>query len=192
MYIVVGLGNPGIEYETTRHNVGFMVIDRLADVANVKLNQKNRLARWGEGVVAGERVLLAQPLTFMNNSGVAVCQLLNDTQTTAEHLIVIYDDLDLEPGRIRVRTDGGSGGHKGIKSIIAQAGTDEFIRVRVGIGRPPGRMDAADYVLRPFSDRDWEEIEFAIIRATDAIEYIIENGVERAMNEFNRKEEVAE
>jgi len=189
MYIIVGIGNPGKEYEKTRHNVGFMVLERLAQAHGVKLDKKSRLARWGEGKVADKGVILVEPLTYMNESGLAVQWFLKEIGIEPDHLIVIYDDLDLEPGRIRIRKGGGSGGHKGIKSIIGNIRSEGFIRVRVGIGRPPGRQDPADYVLSPFSKREQEEIEFAIIRAADAIKYIIANGVEKAMNEFNRKDE---
>ncbi|MHB8842237.1 MAG: aminoacyl-tRNA hydrolase [Candidatus Aquicultor sp.] len=189
MYIIVGLGNPGTEYEATRHNVGFMVIDRLSKEYGIRLDRKSRLARWGEGTLAGENVVLLKPLTFMNNSGLAVREILKGKDVELDHLIVVYDDLDLEPGRIRIRPDGGSGGHKGIQSLVGQLGSGDFLRVRIGIGRPSGRQDASDYVLKPFAKREREEIEFAIIKATDAITSIIQHGVERAMNEFNRKEE---
>lgn len=185
MYLIVGLGNPGVEYESTRHNAGFMVVERLAQVHGVKLSTKSHSARWGQGKIGDETVLLVEPMTYMNESGVAVKSLLKDKDVLPDHLIVIYDDLDLEPGRVRVRVDGGSGGHKGIKSIISRIGTEGFIRVRVGIGRPPGRQDPADYVLMPFSKDQREEIDFAIAKAADAAEYIITNGAEKAMNEFN-------
>lgn len=189
MFIIVGLGNPGTEYENTRHNIGFMVIDRLAQTGGIKLDRKSRLARWGEGTIANERVVLVKPITYMNNSGLAVREQLNRPDAGPDRLIVIYDDLDLEPGRVRIRLGGGSGGHRGIQSIINQIGVQDFIRVRVGIGRPPGRQDAADYVLSPFSKREWEDAEFAIIKAADAVPYIIENGIQKAMNEFNRRED---
>ncbi|MCL6473144.1 MAG: aminoacyl-tRNA hydrolase [Firmicutes bacterium] len=189
MYLVVGLGNPGAEYESTRHNVGFMVIEHIAQAHRVKLGTKSHAARWGQGELAGKTVILAEPMTYMNESGVAVKSLLKDKGIPVDHLIVVYDDLDLEPGRIRVRANGGSGGHKGIKSIISQIGTEQFIRVRVGIGRPPGRQDPADYVLSPFTKNQREEINFAIAKASDAVEYIIANGVTLAMNEFNRKDD---
>lgn len=192
MYVIVGLGNPGTEYEATRHNVGFMVIDKLAQEYGIRLDKKSRLARWGEGVISGEDVILLKPLTYMNNSGLAVREILKGKDVELDHLIVIYDDLDLDPGRIRVRPDGGSGGHKGIRSIIGQLGSGDFLRVRVGIGRPPGRQDASDYVLHPFAKREREEIDFAIIKAADAVAHIIAHGIERAMNEFNRKEDSAE
>lgn len=188
MQIIVGLGNPGAEYAQTRHNIGFMVVEQLSRVHSIKLDKKHRLVRFGEGKIAGKEIILAQPLTFMNNSGTAIRHLLAETGAAAANVIVIYDDLDLDCGRIRVRANGGSGGHKGIKSIMGQLGTDEFARVRIGIGRPPGRQDSADYVLSPFSKRESEEIDFAIVKAADAVEYILEHGIERAMNEFNRRE----
>lgn len=187
MYIIIGLGNPGTEYEHTRHNVGFMVVEKLAAAHGIKLNKKSRLARWGLGRIAQADALIAEPLTYMNNSGIAVKDILRSKNIPLESLIVIYDDMDLEPGRIRVRQNGGSGGHKGIRSIIGQLGDENFTRVRIGIGRPPGRQDPADYVLNPFSKQEKEEIDFAIQRAVDVIQYIILNGVESAMNEFNRR-----
>jgi len=192
MYIIVGLGNPGTEYEATRHNVGFMVIDRLSREYGIRLDKKSRLARWGEGALAGENVVLLKPLTFMNNSGLAVREILKGKGVELDRLIVIYDDLDLEPGRIRIRPDGGSGGHKGIQSIVGHLGSRDFLRVRIGIGRPSGRQDARDYVLHPFAKREREDVDFAIIKAADAVTFIIEHGVERAMNEFNRKEDASE
>jgi len=188
MYIVIGLGNPGPEYEKTRHNVGFMVVERLAQAQEISLNKKSRLVRWGEGIIAQDKAVMAKPLTYMNNSGLAAKELLRAYEVDPEQLIVVYDDLDLEPGQIRIRMNGGSGGHKGIKSIMAQIANDNFIRVRIGIGRPSGRQDPADYVLSPFGKREWEEISFSIERAADAIAYILANGVMKAMNEFNRRE----
>ncbi len=189
MFLIAGLGNPGVEYKNTRHNVGFMVVDKLAQVRGIKLSMKNHSARWGQGKIGDESILLAKPMTYMNESGVAVKSLLKDKDVSPDHLIVIYDDLDLEPGRIRVRADGGSGGHRGMRSIIRHIGTEDFIRVRIGIGRPPGRQDPADYVLSPFTRDQEEEINFAIIKAADAVGYIIANGAERAMNEFNRRDD---
>lgn len=187
MNIVVGLGNPGTEYESTRHNVGFMVVERLARAIGIALDKKTRLARWGEGAVSGTPVTLAEPRTFMNNSGLAVKELLKAADTGPEKLVVVYDDLDLEPGQIRVRQNGGSGGHKGIISIAHQIDSDAFVRVRVGIGRPPGRQDPARYVLSPFGKREREDMEVAIERAADAVAYLISEGVTKAMNEFNRR-----
>ncbi|HZD59940.1 MAG TPA: aminoacyl-tRNA hydrolase [Anaerolineae bacterium] len=185
----MGLGNPGVEYERTRHNIGFMVVERLAQAVGISLSKRSRLVRWGEGLIVQERIILAEPLTYMNNSGLAAKELLRAQEAAPERLIVVYDDLDLEPGQIRIRQNGGSGGHKGIRSIIGQVSSENFIRVRIGIGRPPGRQDPADYVLSPFSKSEREEIEVSIEEAADAIAYIIVNGVAKAMNEFNRRRE---
>jgi PTH1 family peptidyl-tRNA hydrolase len=187
MYIILGLGNPGIEYETTRHNAGWMVAERLADIHDIALDKKTKLARWGKGTIAGEPVIIAIPLTYMNNSGLAAKELIRSAEVGLDHLIVVYDDLDLEPGQIRVRPGGGSGGHNGIRSLINQLGEDTFVRVRIGIGRPPGRQPATDYVLRPFTDREWDEIAVAIERATDVATTIITESVDKAMNEYNRR-----
>jgi PTH1 family peptidyl-tRNA hydrolase len=189
MHIIVGLGNPGNAYKNTRHNVGFMVIDRLAREHAIKPAKKKSTALLGEGKIEGERVILVTPTTFMNNSGQAVKEVMRYDKVDFNRLVVIYDDIDLDLGRVRVRAGGGSGGHNGIKSIIAHIGTGDFARVRVGIGRPPGRMDPSDYVLSSFSKDEREEIEPAIVKASDAVESIIVNGVEKAMNEFNRREE---
>ncbi|HCG99491.1 MAG: aminoacyl-tRNA hydrolase [Candidatus Aquicultor primus] len=187
MNIVVGLGNPGTEYESTRHNTGFMVVERLAQARGIVLDKKTRLVRWGEGDVGGIPVTIAESRTFMNNSGLAVKELLKAADADPEKLIVVYDDLDLEPGQIRVRENGGSGGHKGIISIVNQIGSDVFVRVRVGIGRPPGRQDPARYVLSPFSKREREDMDVTIERAADAVAYLLLEGVTKAMNEFNRR-----
>ncbi|MBE0446854.1 MAG: aminoacyl-tRNA hydrolase [Actinobacteria bacterium] len=189
MYIVMGLGNPGVRYEKTRHNVGFMVVERLAQALDISLSKRSRLMRWGEGMIVQERVILVEPLTYMNNSGLVAKKLLRAQEAAPERLIVIYDDLDLEPGQIRIRQNGGSGGHGGIRSIMGQISSENFMRVRVGIGRPPGRQDPADYVLSPFSKSEWEEIALSIDEAGDAVFYIIVEGVARAMNEFNRRRE---
>jgi len=189
MYVIAGLGNPGIEYEATRHNVGFMVIDKLAQMHSIKLGLKSHAARWGQGKISGQSVTLVKPMTYMNESGRAISAILKEKELDHDQLIVVYDDMDLDPGRIRIRVNGGSGGHKGIKSIIGQLADENFTRVRIGIGRPSGRQDPSDYVLSPFSKKEQEEIEFAIVKAADAIEYIISYGVEKAMNEFNRRDD---
>jgi PTH1 family peptidyl-tRNA hydrolase len=188
MYIIVGLGNPGTEYKHTRHNIGFMVLDKLSSRHNIKPAKKSKSALSGKGRINSENVMIVAPMTFMNNSGMAVKEIMRYEKTDLSQLIVIYDDLDLDPGRVRVRFGGGSGGHNGIKSIVSHMGSGDFIRVRIGIGRPPGRMNPSDYVLGSFNKNEREEIEFSIDNAADAVDYIIANGVEKAMNEFNRKE----
>lgn len=189
MYIVAGLGNPGNTYKNTRHNVGFLVIDHLAYEHTIKPGKKNSTALLGKGTIAGENVILMIPTTFMNNSGLAVKEVMRYNKVDLNQLIVIYDDLDLDFGKVRVRSGGGSGGHNGIKSIINHVGARDFIRVRVGIGRPPGRMDPSDYVLSSFKKDERQEIELAIVKASDAVECVVANGVEKAMNEFNTETE---
>ena len=147
-YLIVGLGNPGLEYARNRHNVGFHCLDRLAQAHNLDIRRRKKRARVAKGTIAGQQVVLAMPQTFMNESGRAVGPLTQFFQVELERLLVIYDDLDLPPGTIRIRPGGGSGGHKGMRSIIQYLGSQEFARLRIGIGRPPGRMDPADYVLQ--------------------------------------------
>jgi len=182
--IVVGLGNPGPEYERTRHNVGFMV----ADVLLSRLGKKGRRKAgvlFAEGKSPGGRPLaIVKPLGFMNLSGPVLVGAVGSA-AASEELIVVTDDLDLESGEIRVRPGGGSGGHKGVQSLIESLGTDEFPRVRVGIGRPPGRMDPADYVLREFSPREREEMAVAIEHAADAALCLVDDGVAECMNRYN-------
>ncbi|OPX89612.1 aminoacyl-tRNA hydrolase [Pelotomaculum sp. PtaB.Bin117] len=188
MKLIVGLGNPGREYAETRHNVGFMVVDRLASVLGMTVGKKLFKALVGQGQINEEKVVLAKPQTYMNLSGDAVGALLNWFKLTAADLLVIYDDLDLACGKLRLRAGGGSGGHKGMQSIIAAIGTDSFPRVRVGIGRPaePG-YETVDYVLGRFSGEEAEVLEETLGLASDAAICAVREGMERAMNLFNRR-----
>lgn len=183
--IVIGLGNPGKEYIDTRHNVGFMVIERLAEFFGVSLKERGCRAIWGSGTISERQVVLAKPQTFVNNSGEAAYCLLDYFRVSASQLLVVHDDLDLALGKIKIKEDGGSGGHKGIDSIISVLGTREFARIRVGIGRPPGRQDPAQFVLRPFTSRQMGEIELVIPRAVEAVESIIVLGSKEVMNKYN-------
>jgi peptidyl-tRNA hydrolase, PTH1 family len=183
-HVVVGLGNPGPEYADTRHNVGFMVVDRLASRHRIAVKSNQHGARFGQGVIAGEPVALVKPLTFMNLSGRAVTPLLNRHSLPPENLLVVYDDADLPLGKIRVRARGSAGGHGGLKSIISSLGSSEFPRVRIGIGRSSGG-DLVDHVLGGFRGKERELIDHALERATDAVEYALAHGVEAAMNHFN-------
>lgn len=188
MYIVVGLGNPGKEYEKTRHNIGFMVIDRLADKYNINVTEKKNRAFVGSGYVEGQKVMLVKPQTFMNLSGESVGALINFFKIdTATELIVVYDDISLEPGNIRIRKKGSAGGHNGMKSIIAHVQTMEFLRVRVGIGEKPEKYDLADYVLGKFSKGEEESVAIGIDNAVGAIELIVSDKTEMAMNQYNKK-----
>jgi PTH1 family peptidyl-tRNA hydrolase len=184
-YLIVGLGNPGPKYAANRHNVGFRCLDHLASAHGLTFDKRQKKARVGSGTIDGRRVILAKPQTFMNDSGRAVIPLARFYQVPPEQLLVVYDDLDLPFGTLRMRPEGGSGGHKGMRSVIEQLGGQNFPRLRVGIGRPPGRMDPAAYVLRDFSDEEQELLDDLWGRAVVAIETWLAEGVEMAMNRHN-------
>ena len=186
MVIIVGLGNPGREYEGTRHNAGFLVLDKLAAKENISVLEKKHKAVIGKGIVAGQKCVLAKPQTYMNLSGESVRQLIDyyKVDETAE-LIVFSDDISLEPGQIRIRKKGSAGGHNGLKNIIANLGHDSFIRVKMGVGEKPRGWDLVDYVLGRFSPKDREDVEEAADRAAEAIRMIISEGPDAAMNQFN-------
>ena len=186
MKIVVGLGNPGSTYEGTRHNIGFRIIDRLARQQNIALDQYHCAALIGLGKIHEEPLLLAKPQTFMNRSGVAVAALLEENGLTAADLVVIYDDLDLPLGRIRIRTQGAAGGHRGVSSIIEHLGGVPFNRIRVGIGRPTEGTAVIDYVLAPFDEAEVAELSAVIERAAAALGCLIHEGAPAAMGVYNR------
>lgn len=188
MYIITGLGNFAKEYENTRHNIGFDVIDKLAEEENIAVLEKKHRAVIGKGSVAGEKCILAKPVTFMNLSGESVRELVDyyKADETGE-LIVISDDISLPVGQIRVRKKGSAGGHNGLKNIISHLGHDSFIRIKVGIGEKPKGWDLADYVLGHFSAQERKVMDEAAGRAADAIRMILTQGADAAMNEFNRK-----
>jgi PTH1 family peptidyl-tRNA hydrolase len=185
-YLIVGLGNPGPRYQATKHNVGFMCVDALARAHGLDFEKKHGKTLLASGTILDRQVLLAKPQSFMNLSGDSVGTLMSFYKIAPEHLMAIFDDLDLPLGTLRIRESGGSGGHKGMKHIIERLGTQEFSRIRFGIGRPPGRMDPAAYVLLPFKDGD-ENILVAetIDRALKAIQLWLSTGIDRAMNEYN-------
>lgn len=188
MYIIVGLGNFAKEYVNTRHNIGFDVIDKLAEQENIAMLEKKHKAVIGKGVVAGQKCILAKPVTFMNLSGESVRELIDyyKVDETTE-LIVISDDISLAVGQLRVRKKGSAGGHNGLKNIIAHLGHDSFIRIKVGVGEKSKGWDLADYVLGHFSAQERKLMDEAALRAADAIRTIITQGADAAMNEFNRK-----
>lgn len=188
MYIIVGLGNPGKKYENTRHNVGFAVIDKLAKDCDIKINESKHQAKLGKGMIGIEKVVLAKPQTYMNLSGLSVRSLMDfyKIDPTSE-LIVISDDIALPTGQLRIRKSGSAGGHNGLKSIIANVGTDGFMRIRVGVGDKKEGSDLADHVLGHFNKSDKEIIELAAENAAEAIQMILSDGVDNAMNKFNRK-----
>lgn len=183
--IVVGLGNPGPRYRNTRHNVGWWCIEELARRSDIKLGRGNRHTDLGEGYLRAVQITLARPLTFMNKSGDAVSYLLRRYNATPRQLVVVADDMALLPGRLRVRAQGGAGGQNGLKSIIAATGTNEFTRVRIGIGRPFDRADEIDHVLTTFPPDELEQVREAVSRAADAVETLALDGTDRAMNVFN-------
>jgi PTH1 family peptidyl-tRNA hydrolase len=188
VYLIAGLGNPGREYRDTRHNVGFMVIDRLAARLGVSFTRLESRALVTKGIYEGKRVILVKPQTFMNDSGSAVGALARYYKVPPENLMVTYDDVDLPFGSLRLRPAGGSAGQKGMRSIIERLGTEAFPRLRVGIGRPPGRMDAAAYVLQPFAKAETAEVPQVLDRAVSAILVFITGGIEKSMNQYNAAE----
>jgi PTH1 family peptidyl-tRNA hydrolase len=184
LWLVAGLGNPGRKYENTRHNLGFRVVDQIAERLGVEFSQKKDYLI-SEGLYGDQRMVLIKPLTFMNLSGMAVRTVLRYRAISPDNLIVVHDDLDLPVGRIRIRRRGSSGGHKGVQSIIDQSGTSEFIRVKIGIDGPRDRP-AEIYVLEKFHPNEREIINEAVSRASDAVFRIVMDGVSHAMTEYNR------
>jgi len=187
LWLVVGLGNPGETYAQSRHNAGFMLVERVARAWDADWREKKGRLRVAEGRCGGEPVLLAQPLTYMNLSGQAVRALVGSRRVAPERLLVAYDDLDIPLGEIRVRPQGSAGTHKGMQSIVRELGTTKFPRLRIGIGPLPEGRDAAAYVLRRFRREERELLERGLTRATEAVDMILAGGLEKAMTAFNRK-----
>lgn len=184
MYLIAGLGNPGRKYAQTRHNMGFITIDYMADELGVKVNRLKHRAKVGEFLLSGHKVMLAKPQTFMNLSGESVGEIVNFYKIEPDHVIVIYDDMDIPTGSIRIRKKGSAGSHNGMKSVVSHIGTDEFPRIRIGIGAHEG-TDAVDYVIGGFSKEDKEPLEHAVMNAAKAAEKIITDGIDKAMNMYN-------
>lgn len=188
MFIIVGLGNPTLQYEGTRHNVGFDVIDVLADKYNISVETRKSRAYIGKGLIEGQKVILVKPQTYMNLSGESVRSLTDYYKIDEEsELLVIYDDVSLDVGQLRIRKKGSAGGHNGIKSIIAHLDTNVFLRIKIGVGEKPKKYDLADYVLSHFTKSEREEMEKGYEKAVEAVGMILKGDVEAAMNEFNRK-----
>lgn len=185
MYIVAGLGNPTKEYDKTRHNAGFETIDVLADMLGTTVEEKKFKGLYGRGIIGGEKVILLKPQTFMNLSGESIREASDFYKVEPDHIIIVYDDISLDVGQLRIRTKGSAGGHNGIKNIIAHLGTQEFPRVKVGVGDKPKKMDLADYVLSRFSKEDQAKMEEAYKEAAKAVEVLITQGADAAMNQFN-------
>ena len=188
MFIIAGLGNPTLQYEGTRHNVGFDVIDMLADRYNISVDGRKGRALIGKGMIGGQKVLLAKPQTYMNLSGESLRELVNYYKIDEEHeLLVIYDDISLDVGQLRIRKKGSAGGHNGIKNIIAHLGGQVFPRIKVGVGEKPPKYDLADYVLGHFSKAEQELMSEGYDNAVKAVELIVSDQISEAMNEYNRK-----
>ncbi len=184
-YLIAGLGNPGREYKNTRHNTGFMVVDRLAEKQKQDFSKVQSKALVCKFDLQEKRVILAKPQTYMNESGQAVGGLVHFYNIPLENILIVYDEVDLPAGMLRMRPDGGSAGQKGMKSIIDRLGSEAFPRLRVGIGRPPGRMEAAAYVLRERSKAEAEELPGILDRAVEAVLTFITQGIDQAMNLYN-------
>ena len=185
MYIIVGIGNPGKKYESTRHNIGFIAIDYMAALYDIKVNKIKHKALIGEGKIEGERVMLVKPQTFVNLSGESVREIADYYKVPTENVIIIYDDISLEPGSVRIRKKGSDGGHNGLKSIIYQLQSDTFPRIKLGVGAKPPGYDLADWVLAKFTDSDIKIMSKSVEAAAAAVPEIIKNGAESAMNKFN-------
>jgi peptidyl-tRNA hydrolase, PTH1 family len=186
-WLVVGLGNPGPEYKNTRHNVGWWSLDELVKRTNAELNRKRKEVRFAEVELGGSAVVLAYPRTFMNRSGMALSYLTNRFKTTPDKILVVTDDINLNPGSVRIRKQGGPGGHNGLKSIITSLGTNEFPRVRIGVGNPESSAVQVDHVLGTFDPDTRDLVKSAAERAADAITMIVSGEFDNAMNKFNAK-----
>ena len=184
-YLIVGLGNPDRKYKKNRHNTGFMVADRAADRHGLSFGKLQSKAALASGRMIEKSLLIAKPQSYMNNSGQPVRSLVDFYKIPLERLIVVYDDLDLPTGTVRLRPEGGAGGQNGMKDIIQHLGTQQFARLRMGIGRPAGRMDPVDYVLQDFGKDEWEVMQIALDSAVDALETWLADGIQLAMSRFN-------
>lgn len=187
MYFIIGLGNPGFLYRNTRHNIGFAVVDGLAKKAGIKIKHKANFSIFGHGKIASQEVTLVLPQTFMNLSGKAVKEILTHTGADIDDVLVICDDINLELGKIRLRRQGSSGGHKGLESIVHVLGRDDFARLRVGIATDIHRGDISGYVLSPFKRKDKRHAAHSVKLAVDAIICMLEEGIDKAMTVFNKK-----
>ena len=186
-WVIAGLGNPGPKYRQTRHNVGFLCLDRLAERTGIRFDRVRHTADLGVGQIAGQTVWLVKPRTYMNASGRAIGPLLREAGCPIERLLVVYDELDLGLGTVRLRKSGSSGGHNGMKSIIDAVGSSEFPRLRVGVGRPAGAGDPIEYLLSEFGPDEWPVVEEVRDRVAEAIPVALEDGLDAAMNRFNRR-----
>ena len=187
MKIIVGLGNPGTQYRMSRHNIGFQVVDRVAQISHISIRTKRFRSLYGTGWIDFQQVILSKPMTFMNRSGEAVKKTTDFFHLGREDVIVVHDDLDLPFGRLRFKQRGGDGGHQGIRSIIERMGGNSFLRLKVGIGRPPQGMDSADYVLDVFDRTEQSLLDQILSQAAESLKVVLLEGLQKAMNQFQKK-----
>lgn len=185
MYVIVGLGNPEPEYENTRHNMGFKAINKIANTYNIEMNRTKFNAIYGQGMIQDQKVILVKPQTYMNLSGQAVREFVNFYKIDSKNLLVLYDDIDIAKGIIKIRKKGGPGTHNGMKSVTQEIGTQEFPRIRIGIGAPTYKNDMINYVIGAIPEEDKKQLEQGIETASKAVEEIIKNGMDIAMNRYN-------
>lgn len=185
MYLIVGLGNPGKEYENTRHNMGFKVLNKLSEKYNIPITKSKFNGKYGTGTIENEKVILLEPQTYMNLSGESIKPMLDFYKVAPSNLLVIYDDIDVEPGKIKIRMKGGPGSHNGMKSVVNEVGTEEFPRVRVGIGQPIIKLAMIDYVIGYVPEEELKILNDGIEKAEEAVEEILKHGIDYAMNKFN-------
>lgn len=191
MYIIVGLGNPTREYENTRHNIGFMAIDMLAEKYNIHVDLCKHKALIGKGNINGNKVILVKPLTYMNLSGEAIYEIINYYKVDAtSDLIVIYDDISLDVGQIRIRKKGSAGGHNGIKNILSNLGHDVFMRIKIGVGEKPKNFDLIDYVLGHFTKSELDIMQDSLQKVDGAVNLMLDGNIDQAMNEYNKRKEI--
>lgn len=185
MYLIVGLGNPEEEYKKTRHNMGFNAIDKLAEEYNIQINKKKFQGLYENCIIEGQKVILIKPQTYMNLSGKSVKEVVDFYKIKKEEILVIYDEMDIGPGKIKIRKQGGAGGHNGVKSIIEMLGTEEFSRIRIGIGRPTHEQDKINYVIGAVPEEEIPKLEEGVKKAKEAVVEILKNGIDKAMNKMN-------
>lgn len=189
MYLIVGLGNPEEDYKNTRHNMGFDTVNKIADELNIKIEKKKFNGLYAQTVMGGEKIILLKPQTFMNLSGECVIEAMNFYKISEDELIIIYDDIDIEPGNIRIRKSGSAGTHNGMKSVIEHIKTEKFCRVRVGIGKPKENIDMISHVIGYVPEEEIRILDNGVELAKDAVIEIIKNNVDSAMNKFNKKKD---
>src|SRR6056297_2519110 len=185
LWLIAGLGNPGRKYSRSRHNAGFMALDRIAQNWRIRMGRRKFDAEFGTGKIDGADAVLVKPMTYMNRSGLPISRAAAFFQIPLDHVLVIHDDIDIGYGHIKIKKKGGHGGHNGLRSIIDAVGSGDFPRVRIGIGRPEGPMDISDYVLGNFTAKEWREFEPIPDKAADAVKTILRHGVNEGMNRFN-------